>query len=267
MSEHYRRGEGLEAILAKIDALSGDLSPDSLAPLDQFHGGGLAATRELARMAAIKPGEQILDAGCGIGGPARLLAAEHGARVRGIDLSGDFIAIARALSKKSGIAVEFEQADALKLPFGDGTFDLVWTQHASMNIADKTGLYRELRRVLRPGGRLAFHDLLAGDKAGALQFPLLWADGPEESFLIAGKDLRQLLPRCGFREIQWQDRTAATLAFFDKRAASPTAPSPLGIHLLLGPDFPKMAANLRENLREGRVGAAMAVYAAAPMQG
>src|SRR4029077_1009323 len=172
MSEHYRRGQSLESILAKIDALSGDLSPDALAPLDQFHSGGLAASRELARLASIKPGEQILDAGCGIGGPARLLAAEHGARVRGIDLSGDFIAIARALSKKSGIAVEFEEANALKLPFGDGSFDLVWTQHASMNIADKTRLYRELRRVLRPGGRFVFHDLLSGDKTGPLQFPV-----------------------------------------------------------------------------------------------
>src|SRR4029077_6122861 len=112
MSEHYRRAESLEKILAKIDALSGDLSPDALAPIDQFHSGGLAASRELARLAAIKPGESVLDVGCGVGGPARLLAAEHGARVRAIDLSADFIAIARALSKKSGIAVEFEAADA-----------------------------------------------------------------------------------------------------------------------------------------------------------
>jgi MPBQ/MSBQ methyltransferase len=267
MSEHYRRAESLENILARIDALSGDLSPDSLAPLDQFHSGGLAASRELARLAAIKPGELVLDVGCGVGGPARLLAAEHGARVRAIDLSADFIAIARALSKKSGIAVEFETANALQLPFGDGSFDLVWTQHASMNIADKTTLYREMRRVLRPGGRLVFHDLLAGDKAEPLQFPVPWADTAQESFLIAPKDLRQLLPRCGFRETLWHDRTAATIAFFDKPAATPVTPPPLGIHLLLGPDFPKMAANLRQNLAAGRVAAAMAVYAAAPMYG
>jgi MPBQ/MSBQ methyltransferase len=267
MSEHYRRAESLENILAKIDALSGDLSPDSLAPLDQFHSGGLAASRELARLAAIKPGETVLDVGCGVGGPARLLAAEHGARVRAIDLSAIFIAIARALSKKSGIAVEFEAANALQLPFVDGSFDLVWTQHASMNIADKTQLYREMRRVLRPGGRLVFHDLLAGDKAGPLQFPVPWADTAQENFLIAPKDLRQLLPRCGFRETLWHDRTAATIAFFDKPAATPATPPPLGIHLLLGPDFPKMAANLRQNLMAGRVAAAMAVYAAAPVQG
>ena len=267
MSEHYRRAESLARILTKIDEVSGDLSPDALAPLDQFHSGGLAATRELARLAAIKPGELVLDAGCGVGGPARLLAAEQGARVRAVDLSPDYIAIARALSKKSGIAVEFETADLLQLPFGDASFDIVWTQHVSMNIADKTRLYRELRRVLRPGGRLVFQDVLAGDNPGPLQFPLMWADGPEESHLIAAKDLRVLLPRCGFRETLWQDRTPATIAFFDRPGATPPSPRPLGIHLLLGPDFSKMVANMRQNLAAGRVSVAMGVYAAAPMHG
>src|SRR6266404_1856917 len=76
-------------------------------------GGGLPATRELANLAAIRPGETVLDVGCGVGGPARVLAAEHGARVRAVDLAPAFIAIARALSQKSGISVGFEAADAL----------------------------------------------------------------------------------------------------------------------------------------------------------
>jgi SAM-dependent methyltransferase len=268
MSDHYRRAEGLAKILARIDETSpGDLSPDVLAPLDQFHSGGLAATRDLANLAAIKPGEAVLDVGCGVGGPARVLAAEHGARVRAVDLSPAYVEIGRALSKKSGIAVIFEAANALDLPFADASFDLVWTQHASMNIADKPRLYRELRRVLRPEGRLAFHDLLVGAKPGPLQFPVPWADGAEESFLISAKDLRTLLASCGFRERIWQDRTAATLAYFEKMPP-PTAPAPpLGIHLLLGPGFPAMAANIRRNMAEGRLGAAMAVYGAAPIGG
>jgi SAM-dependent methyltransferase len=268
MSEHYGRAEALPRILARIDEISpGDLSPDILAPLDQFHSGGLPATRELANLAAIKPGEAVLDVGCGVGGPARVLAAEHGARVRAVDLSPAYVEIGRALSKKSGIAVTFDTASALELPFADGSFDLVWTQHASMNIADKPRLYRELRRVLRPDGRLAFHDLLVGEKPGPLQFPVPWADRAEESFLIGAKDLRALLLHCGFRERLWQDRTAATLAFFDRMPAPTAAPPPLGIHLLLGPEFPTMAANLRRNIGEGRLGAAMAVYAAGPTRG
>ena len=268
MSEHYGRAEALPKILARIDEASpGDLSPDILAPLDQFHSGGLPATRELANLAAIKPGESVLDVGCGVGGPARVLTAEHGAKVRAVDLSPGYVEIGRALSKKSGIAVTFEPANALELPFADGSFDMVWTQHASMNIADKPRLYRELRRVLRPDGRLAFHDLLAGEKPGPLHFPVPWADGPGESFLIGAKDLRALLHLCGFRERLWQDRTVATLAFFEKQPAAAQVPAPLGIQLLLGPDFATMVANLRRNLSEGRVAAAMGIYAAGPTRG
>ena len=268
MSDHYSRAEALPRILARIDEVSpGDLSPDILAPLDQFHSGGLAATRELANLAAIKPGEAVLDVGCGVGGPARVLAAEHGARVRAVDLSPAYVAIGRALSKKGGIPVTFETANALDLPFADASFDLLWTQHASMNIADKPRLYRELRRVLRPEGRLAFHDLLVGAEPGPLQFPVPWADGVEESFLIGARDLRTLLASCGFRERIWQDRTAATLAYFEKVPPPSAVAPPLGAHLLLGPQFPAMAANLRQNMAAGRVGAAMGIYAVGPIRG
>ena len=269
MSDHYRRAADLSEILARIDEVAPAdsprrvLSPEILAPLDQFHSGGLPATRELAALAGIKPGEAVLDVGCGIGGPARVLAGEHGAQVSAVDLSPAYVAIGRALSQKSGIAVAFETANALDLPFADRSFDLVWTQHASMNIADKPRFYGELRRVLRPEGRLAFHDLLAGPDGGALEFPVPWADRAEESFLIEPEALRALLRQCGFGERVWQDRTAATIAFFDRMPPISTPAPPLGIHLLLGPGFPAMAANIRRNLVEGRLRAAMAIYGAA----
>jgi SAM-dependent methyltransferase len=268
LSEHYRQAESLAGILARIDAaLPAGLSPETLASLDQFHSGGLPASRELAAIAAIAPGEAVLDVGCGVGGPARLLAHEHKANVTAVDLSADYIAIARALSKKTGIAVAFDAADALRLPFAEASFDVVWTQHASTNIADKSGFYGELRRVLRPGGRLVFHDLLKGPQPGALDFPLPWADGPDESFLIEPAELRQLLPGRGFREKNWQDRTSATLAFFDKMGPPPDIAPPLGIHLLLGEGFRTMVANLRRNLAAGRLCAAMAVYEAVALGG
>src|SRR5437764_14297075 len=104
MSEHYRRAEELSKILARIDEVApGDLSPDVLAPLDQFHSGGLAATRDLSRLAAIRPGEAALDVGCGVGGPARVLAAEHGTRARAVDLSLALSAVLMALPLKTGI--------------------------------------------------------------------------------------------------------------------------------------------------------------------
>src|SRR5260370_3485931 len=61
-----------------------------------------------------------------------------------------------------GGKVTYRQGDALDLPFADAGFDVVWSQNAAMNIADRDRLYGEMRRVLAPAGRLAFQDVAAG---------------------------------------------------------------------------------------------------------
>src|ERR1700751_4183040 len=104
MSDHYQRRAALTDILL---ALGDDFSPDGLAPLDQFHSGGIQATRDLAALAKVGPGEALLDVGSGAGGPARLLARERKAKVSAIDLTPGYVALAKALSEKSGTAVEF----------------------------------------------------------------------------------------------------------------------------------------------------------------
>lgn len=99
----------------------------------------------------------MLDVGCGLGGTARHLAARYGARVTGVDLTAEYCRVGNLLNELTGLAgqIELLRGDALQLPFQGGCFDAVWTEHAAMNIADKAGLYSELRRVLRSGGRLA----------------------------------------------------------------------------------------------------------------
>ena len=116
-----------------------------LAPLDQFHVGGLAATEELAAKLQLAPDATVLDIGSGLGGPSRFLAATHGARVTGIDLSPPFVEAATMLSERTGLAdrTTFRVADALQLPFGESSFDYAWTQHVAMNIA--TGLASTVR--------------------------------------------------------------------------------------------------------------------------
>ena len=133
MSEHYRRVAPLDEILENVE----DVSAEGLGQLDQLHTGGLAASRMLAKLARISRGEVVLDVGCGVGGSARLLTGEFGAQVTAVDLSPEYVEIGRALSQKSGIPVTFECANALDLPFSSGAFDVVWTQHAATNIADK----------------------------------------------------------------------------------------------------------------------------------
>jgi SAM-dependent methyltransferase len=233
-----------------------DPTPEGLALIDQLHSGGLAFTRLLAKMAQVKQGEQVLDVGCGAGGPSRVLAAEMGANVTGIDITARLIDLAKRLGEVSQIPVRFELADALRLPFEDASFDLVWTQHAAGTIADKDRFYGEMRRVLRPGGRLAMHDLMQGTTRGSLHMPIPCADTEDVTFLMPPEELTDLLSRIGFRKIVWRDFTAATIAWFSKLPP----PGSFSIRLIKGEGFPEMVDNLKLNLQQGRIGVAMAIF-------
>lgn len=166
-STYWSRPYLVEALLDAAAASGLDLrtaTPEALAPLDQFHGGGKDATRALARQAEVVAGMHVLDVGGGLGGPARMLAVECGARVTVLDLTTDYLRAGALLTARMGLAgqVRFCHGNALALPFPDGSFDLVWTQNSGMQIADKVGLYRGFFHVLRPGGRLAQLEPVAG---------------------------------------------------------------------------------------------------------
>ena len=244
--------ERVDQALKQAGLDTGGLTWSDLTPLDQFHVRGLAATKELAEGLSLEPGSTVIDVGCGLGGPARYLAATHGCRVTGIDLSRPFTDVARTLTERVGLSasVTYRQADALDLPFADHAFDHAWTQHVAMNIADKGRFYANIHRVLKPAGRLAIYDVVAGD-AGPLIFPVPWASQPEISFVVSMDRLRDAVIKAGFEEISWAEKTAAAIAWFaDQKAARRSAA--LGIHVVMGPGFPEMAANLERNLTEGR---------------
>jgi sarcosine/dimethylglycine N-methyltransferase len=167
VTQHYATPGIAARILAALRAEHGAdvaVTPDALAVIDHFHGRGLAATKELVALLNPRKGEHLLDIGCGIGGPARWIAAQFGCRVSGIDLTDDFIVAARALIEATGQSadVDVRQASATALPFADATFDRVYSQNVVMNIADKARFYSEALRVLRPGGTAAFSNLAQG---------------------------------------------------------------------------------------------------------
>lgn len=262
---HYTVEDLEQAIVSALTALGKDMSalaPDDLAPVDEFHIRGRESTAELAALVEPSPEIEILDVGSGLGGTARYLAARYRCRVIGIDLTDAYCALARRISAWVGLSerTEFRQGDALRLPFEDGSFALAWTEHAQMNIPDKQTFYSEIHRVLRPGGRLAFHDIFAGD-GGDVHFPVPWASRPALSALARVDEVRSVLASTGFAELAWQDRTAAALDWF--RAAleriRAAGPPPLGIHLLMGEDSRAKLENMVRNLEERRIVVAMAV--------
>ena len=256
---HYTRSGLASLILDALEKTGKDLNrltPEDLAPIDQFHIRGRAATLELARAAKVDSTKRVLDVGSGVGGTSRCLAREFGCRVTGIDLIDEYCNAATMLSGRTGLAglVDHRQGDATNLPFPDASFDTVWTEHVAMNIADKPRLYEEMHRVLKPGGTLAIHDILAGP-SGPVHFPVPWARTPEASFLATPDELRGLLENAGFDIETWSDTTDAARAWFVALAEKirKDGVAPLGIHVLLGSDFPAMAQNQRRNLEEERI--------------
>lgn len=258
LEQHYAGGDviaGVKKALADIGKADGTLKPEELSSIDQFHVRSLLATKDLAAAAAPQRDMEILDIGSGLGGAARHLASAFGSRVTGIDLMQPYCDAATMLTERCALGerVRFQQASALELPFPDARFDQVWTQHVSMNIADKAKLYGEMRRVLRPNGRLAIYDpVRAGSEP--LQYPVPWARDERTSFVPTESELKKHLQDAGFSILSWEDKTQVALDWFEEmeKKWAGAKPSPLGIHVLIGPDIRPMSANLRTNLREGR---------------
>jgi sarcosine/dimethylglycine N-methyltransferase len=250
----------IERALAEAGKQTDALEASDLAMLEDFHSLGRLATVALIDLAQVRSTDRVLDAGTGIGGTARLIAAERGARVTAVDLTPEYCAVATWLNDAVGLGekIEVRTADATELPFEDASFDVVLSQHVQMNVADKRRLYAEARRVLVPGGRLAIWDVVAGS-AGSLRLPVPWATSPEQSHLVTPERLAELLREADFATAHWNDLTEpAENAMREFFAAEQL---PLGLHVFV-PDFRTKAANLVRNLAEDRARLIQAVLTA-----
>lgn len=238
---HYS-GDDLEAVvIGALRAAGLDIDAlriEDLAGLDQLHAGFGPATEHLLDSLALTPGITLLDVGCGVGGPARMAAARNGCQVTGIDLSPDFVDLARSLTERLGLTsqVSFDVGSATDLPYPDGSFARAMLNHVGMNIADKARLFAEVRRVLEPGGLFAVYEQMrTGD--GELVYPLPWADDEASSFVETRQRYAELLDSAGFSVEHDEDRTAANAA------GGPPAPGALGPGDLFGPGFEERLGN------------------------
>ena len=261
VQKHYARDDLEEAIDEALRASGKDLTrltPDDLAPVDEFHTAGRQATVEFVDQIETTPGMHLLDIGCGIGGPSRYFAVERNCRVTGIDLTDDYVRTAASLARRVGLdgKVTYQQASALSLPFADATFDGAYMMHVGMNIEDKPKLFAEVRRVLKKGGWFAIFDVMrTGD--GALAFPVHWAANAETSFVARPADYRRGLEAAGFTVVKERNRTDFAREAFEQTAKrikeNGGAPPPLGIHILMKRDVPEKLANVMANLKKGLI--------------
>jgi SAM-dependent methyltransferase len=253
LEAHYSARDIETRILAAIRAAGLNpeqrLLPEDLATLDHFHSGGLRASRELLELAQIRAEDRVLDIGAGLAGPARMLASAPGCRVDCLELSADFCAGARLLNRLTGLQdrIEVHQGSALAPPFPDDSFDVVWMQNVGMNIEDKPKLYDEIYRVLKPGGRYAFQEIVAGNAAMSY-FPVPWATDPADSFLIPAEELRPILGKSGFVVEHFEDISQLHLS----RTSLDDPQSPLTLSVFVD-NLAQKAGNSRRSLEEGQI--------------
>ena len=260
VTSHYSRGDLLSRLNAALAADGADPSKpmiDTLAPYDQFHGRGIEATAEVAETMPIHADDTILDAGSGIGGPARYIAHRFGCTVVGIDLTSEFCQVARHLTRLLGLTdrVSFEEGNVLAMPFADNRFDGAYSMNVSMNIADKAAFHRELFRVVKPGGWLLLSEITKGD-GGPLEFPTPWARTAATSFLATVDETRQSLASAGFEVVDVRDMREKSLEFGARsRALVERGGKPLhrAVQLIHGDIARDAIANSSRAAADGRI--------------
>ncbi len=261
VAQHYQDSDLLTRILAGLEASNIDpdnVTIDDLAPVDEFHIGGRAATIHAVDKLSLGPEHHVLDVGCGIGGAARYIAHTHKCRLSGIDLTRDYIETAKALSQRAHLDqnIEFLTASALDMPFNDAAFDAGVTIHVAMNIEDRAALYSEISRVLKPGAKFCIYDVMRVSNE-PITFPVPWAQSAATSHLTSVNEMRDLLDDAGFDVVEVDDRTKPAIEFFNRRLAEVAQakgpPPPLGIHLILGASAGEKFKNTLANIKAGKI--------------
>lgn len=258
IADHWGRGDVYGLIVSALNKMSKPLeglTVEDLAPVDHFHARGFPATVELADRLPIKAGQHIFDIGCGLGGPARYIAKRFQCNVSGLDITEPFVEAANKLTAllRMEQQVKIEHGDGQRLPYRDSSFDGAYTQHVTMNVADRPAFFSEAHRVLKPGAFFALTEHGLGP-TGDLHYPLPWSEDGSGAWMVTPSETRAILEKTGFEEIVVVDTGAEYVAGYKiaiEKAEKGALP-PLGVHLLMGETVLQKTRNAARNIEEGR---------------
>lgn len=181
----------------------GSVPADKLGSFAHMHIRGGQATQELIEAAGYGKGMKIADIGAGMGGSSLMLAAA-GCDVVAVEPTPALIQAGRTIAEKLGSTVRFVEGGFPDVPLESGAFDGVWMQHMNMHIADKSVILGEVYRLLKPGGKLAIHELF-GDQS-RLTFPLPWSSDGSFSYVVPFEAYVSAAEAAGLRKLRsWSD--------------------------------------------------------------
>jgi SAM-dependent methyltransferase len=258
VSDHYVHGRLLEAIAAGVTQLGrsiDNVTVEDLGPVDEFHVGGRPATENFLGKFLLTENDHVLDIGCGLGGAARFVASNYESQVTGIDLTQEYIDTGNVLSAWVGLddKITLLQGSALELPFENESLDGAYMLHVGMNIADKSRLFGEIHRVLRPGSLFGVYDLMRQNDVD-LVYPVPWAKDERTSSLATPDEYRQAMADAGFEFVSEENRRDIALEFFRQQRAKTQAaggPPPLGLHILMQESTAGKLKNMIANITNG----------------
>ncbi|MFQ5938767.1 MAG: methyltransferase domain-containing protein [Alphaproteobacteria bacterium] len=171
--------------------------------------GGPEAALEIVRGLDLD-GKLVLDIGCGVGGPAVVLARERGCRVIGLDVEGPLIARARARAERAGLAdrTDFHTVEPGPLPLADASVDVVFNKDSGAHIKDKPAFFAETFRVLRPGGALTVSDWMRGPEPYSRDMEYWFKMEGLTYHMETLEGIAAVLGACGFTDVETTDTSA-----------------------------------------------------------